>query len=181
MDPRRIGVECLADVEERRALLIFDVYGIDAGHGGVNILGGHQRDGLALVTHLVLGQEWFVGGNAQRLQVAVLEKGHILPGDDCPHARHGLCPGGVHPGDGGMVMGRAQHLGPEHAGHADIVHEPGTAGHMTHGVVTGESGSHSFHTAPPVLTTTVPLSTAVVLRSNSELFTAAATASRIFW
>ena len=77
MDFRRVVVEGAPDVEEGLSLLEVDRDRVDGLGGPVLVLGGDQRDRLALVAHLVLGEERLVGRDPEPREVAVLEQGHI--------------------------------------------------------------------------------------------------------
>ena len=71
VDLRRVGVERLADVEERRPLLVGDLDRLDGGLRGLLRLGRDRGDRLALVADLAVGEQRLVAGNAEPLEVAV--------------------------------------------------------------------------------------------------------------
>ena len=69
-------------------LVEIDLDRLDGSLRGLLVLGGDERDRLALVAHLVLGEQRLVAGDAERLEVAVDEARDVLPGDDCVDALH---------------------------------------------------------------------------------------------
>ena len=65
-----------------RALLELDLDRLDRRLRGLLVLGGDDGDRLALVAHVVLGQQRLVAGDAERLEVPVDVPRDVLLGDD---------------------------------------------------------------------------------------------------
>ena len=179
VDLRGLGVERLADVEERRALLEGDLDRVDRRRGELLALGRDERDRLAEVAHLVLREQRLVGGDAERREVPVLEQRDVLPGDDRVHAGHRLGLRRVQLRDPRVVVRGAKRLGPERAGDAHVVDVRRSAGDVRDAVVAWDSCADDLHSAPP-FAIVVCFPTAVVVRSNESPRAAAATASMIF-
>ena len=95
VDLRRVRVERLADVEERRPLLVVDLDRVDRRLARPPRLGGDDGDRLALVAHLALGEQRLVGRDAERLEVAVDVLRDVRVRDDRVDARHRLGLAGV--------------------------------------------------------------------------------------
>ena len=105
VDLRGVRVEGLANVEERRLLLELEADRLHRRRRGLLVLGGDERDRLALVAHVVLRQQRLVGRDAERREVAVLEQWDVLPGDHRLDALHRLGLGDVEALDIRVVHG----------------------------------------------------------------------------
>ncbi len=79
VDDGCVGIGAEADVEERRLLGEVDLDRLDRRHRRLLVLGGDDRDRLALVAHVVLRQQRLVVGDAERGQVPVGQERHVLP------------------------------------------------------------------------------------------------------
>ena len=84
-------------------------------------VGGHQRDRLAPVAHVVLGQQGLVAGDARSREVAVDKQGHVGVGDHGVYAGHGSGRAGVEAGDPGVVVRGAQGGCVQHARYPHVV------------------------------------------------------------
>jgi hypothetical protein len=179
MDLRSIGIEGLADVEERRALLEADLDRVHRGCGELLALRGDERYGLALVPHLVLREERLVGRNPECGEVPIGEQRHVLPRDDRVDAGHRLRLRRVQLGDPRVMVRGAKRLGPERSGDVHVVDVRRPAGDVRDAVVAWDSCADDLHAAPP-FDIVVCFPTAVVVRSNESPRAVAATASMIF-
>ncbi len=95
VDLRRLRVERLADVEERRALLVADLDRLDGRQRGSSESGRDGGDRLAQVANLALGEQRLVGGDAEALEVAVDVLRHVGVRDDRADALQRLGLAGV--------------------------------------------------------------------------------------
>ena len=178
VDLRRVVVEGAPDVEERLALLELDPDRVDGRLGRVLVLGRDERDRLALVPHLVVGEERLVGRDPERGEVAVLEERHVVCRDHRADAGHRLGLRRVEAGERRAVVRRAERLRPERAGDPHVVDVLRTPGDVLDPVVAGDPCADRLHWTPPRFV--IPGLVAVTVRSNSSPRATAATASMIF-
>ena len=155
VDLRPVGVERLADVEERRPLFVFDLDQLDGLAGGVLVPRRDHGDRLPLVADVVLGEQRLVRRDTERFEVAVNVFWHVLVGDDGMDARQRLRLARVETRDGRVVVGRTQRLRPENAADADIVDVRRAPGDVGDAVVTWKSRSYGLHAGLPGMRTSV--------------------------
>ena len=178
MDHRRVGVEGLPDVQQRRLLGDVELDGVDRFQGGLLVLRRDECDRLPLVAKVVLREQRLVGRDPERGQVPVLEQWDVLPRDHRMDALHRLGRAGVEPGDVRAMDRRAERLDPERPRDADVVDEGRASGDVLDAVVARKACADRFHFTPPMLV--MPGLAAVVARSNESPRATAATASMIF-
>ena len=179
VDDGRLGIGAHADVEQRGLLREVDLDGVDRGHRRLLVVGGDERDRLALVAHVLLRQQRLVLGDAEAGQVPVHRSGtssHVMtawtPGIASAFGR-------VEPRDVGVVHRRAQRLRPERARDADVVDERRPPGDVRDAVVAREPCADRLHSDPSVTSVVVGVPV-VIVRSKLSPRTAAPTAFTIF-
>ena len=177
VDLRGIAVERLADVEQRRQLLVGHLDGLGRSDCKRLVVCGDSRDGLALVAHVCLSKQWLIAWDAEPFNVAMDVLMHVLVGDDGMDALHCLGSRRIDRDDFGVVVWRTECLGPERAGDAHVVDVARACRDMLVGVVAWKSSANGLHWFTPLSVVRSPA--AVVVRSNESPRAAAEMASRI--
>ena len=117
---RRVRIQRLERIDQRRQLLVVDLDQLDRVRGGIAVGRDHERDLLALEQHLLVGQHRLhVAG--ERRHVVEIERLQVGGGQDRLDARHLERRGGVDPLDPRMAVGRADEVAEQHARQLDVV------------------------------------------------------------
>ncbi len=103
-------------VGERLERLVVDADQAECGTCALGAVGGHERDGFALVTHLVAGQHGLVGD----LEAERGAAGDVRGGQDGVHARRAERLGDVDAADAGGGVGAPQRDAEDHPGRREV-------------------------------------------------------------
>ena len=107
---QRLGVEGVLGIGDRRQRLEVDLDLRGGAARGLGVVGGDDRDRLALVAHLVPGEDRLVGD----LEPVGLAAGDVLVGEDRVHAGDGERGRDVELADAGARVGAAEGGAPQH-------------------------------------------------------------------
>ena len=128
VDEGGVGFEGIHVVEDRRQDLVLDLDQVDSLAGYLQRVGGHGRNGLAVVPHLLLGEDVLVDHVEAE---PVVELGADEDGAD---SRQGLGARDVDPEYAGPRVGALLDLGVEHARKAHVARVDRLAGELLDGV-----------------------------------------------
>ena len=149
VDLRGVGVECLADVEERGPLLEGDLDRLDGRECRGFRVGCDRRDRLALVANLAVCEQRLIGRDAEPFEVPVNVLRNVGVRDDRADARHRLGLRCIERGDDRVMVRRPKRLHPQGLADPDVVDVLRAAGDMTDAVVAREPCADGLHAALP--------------------------------
>ena len=127
------GLEGGLDVADDLERLVVDLDQLDGPLGDLVGECRHRRDQLALVAHLVLGEQPPVLDERP-----VADVGHVIVRDHGEHPRQLPCLGGVDARDAGVGVVGVAELGLEHAGHVQVGGVAPKTGHLVLAVLPDE-------------------------------------------